>query len=379
MAITSRVVCETSSVEPATLPDGVTGLYGAVAASDTMTVEQEQVQMTSQPDRSAVRHHTVSKFYLRYFADAAERVTTVMLPGDRIFPQSIGDASVHNHFYTAIGTDGAPTDLLERAFGALEGAAARAWHEIPDGRWPLTTEAREAVAAWIALHLLRGTGQRQSMGELGTSLLNFQIAAGGRARLREMLKVQGEPFDDEAVDREWIAIFEDPFVVEAHANHHLQHIANMLPRVCSSLLDRTWVLTTFKRKGLATSDHPVHILPNAENTASGQGTGIENAAVIHVPLTRRHSLAMALPSELPGVSQDLQLAGVAATALYSNSCTVNSARRMLFHHPDDSPLAGFDLPKPRAHEIGDGGDLWQFMSDDDRQVLLAAGLRPPTD
>ena len=31
----------------------------------------------------ARRHHVVSKFYLRYFANDNERVTTVMLPGDR--------------------------------------------------------------------------------------------------------------------------------------------------------------------------------------------------------------------------------------------------------------------------------------------------------
>lgn len=30
----------------------------------------------------ARRHHVVSKFYLRYFANDNERVTTVMLPGN---------------------------------------------------------------------------------------------------------------------------------------------------------------------------------------------------------------------------------------------------------------------------------------------------------
>jgi hypothetical protein len=336
------------------------------------------VTMANQADGPAIRHHVVSKFYLGYFADADDRVATVMLPGDRSFVQSIENASVHNHFYTAIGLDGEPTDAAEQAFSLIETAAAEAWREIADGRWPLTDGSRQAIAAWIALHLLRGTGTRQSMSDIGTDLLRFEILAGGRARLREVLKDEGEPYDDESVDREWISLFEEPLVVEADANHHLKHIAAMLPRVTLSLLDRVWVLTTFQRKGLATSDHPVHVVPNPDNLAVGRGTGIENAAVIHVPLTRRHSLAMALPSELPGVDRDVQQAGVTATALYSNSCTVHSARRMLFHHPDDSPLKGHDLPNPRTHELGQRGDPWRFMPTEDLQVLLDAGLLPPT-
>jgi hypothetical protein len=83
----------------------------------------------------------------------------------------------------------------------------------------------------------------------------------------------------------------------------------------------------------------------------GMGTGIENATVIHVPLTRRHSLAMyqpsAMPPQLAALGHDISQRGITATALYSNSCTVNSARRFLFHHPGDAPLAGFDLPQPR--------------------------------
>jgi len=117
--------------------------------------------------------------------------------------------------------------------------------------------------------------------------------------------------------------------------------------------------------------------------ALGMGTGIANAAMIHVPLTRRHSLALALrstlPPELAARPEDGRAAGVTATALYSNSCTVNSARQTLFHHPADRPLDGFALPQPRTREIGSTGDLWRFMPDDDRQVLLDAGLRSPAE
>src|SRR3954471_24997324 len=56
---------------------------------------------------------------------------------------------------------------------------------------------------------------------------------------------------------------------------------------------------------------------------------------------------------------------------------VNSARRMMFHHPEDSPLNGLDLAAPRTHEIAISSDPWRFMPDEDRQALLDAGLQPP--
>jgi hypothetical protein len=182
------------------------------------------------------------------------------------------------------------------------------------------------------------------------------------------------------VNRQWAGLFKDPFRAEARAEHHMQHLADLLPRVTQSLLDRSWLLTVYERKALATSDHPVYVVPNEELTRMGMGTGIENATVIHAPLTRRHSLAMyqpsAVPTQLAALGRDIRWPGVTATALYSNSCAVNSARRFLFHHPDDAPLAGFDLPQPRGREVTVNAQLWGWIAEDDRQVLLDAGFGP---
>lgn len=236
------------------------------------------------------------------------------------------------------------------------------------------------MAAWVALQLLRGTSVRNSMSELASHALLLEVILGGRRRLREALIAAEEPIDDDTVNREWVGLFKDPFRGEARANHHMQHLADLLPRVTQSLLDRSWLLTVFERKALATSDHPVYLVPNEDLTWMGMGTGIENATVIHVPLTRRHSLAMyqpsAVPPQLAALGRDIRWPGVTATALYSNSCTMNSARRFLFHHPDDAPLAGFDLPQPREREIAVNAQLWGWIAEDDRQVLLDAGFGP---
>jgi hypothetical protein len=330
----------------------------------------------------ARRHHVVSKFYLRYFADDAGQITTVMLPGDRTFPQSVNDASVHNQYYTGIGHDGLATDVAEQAFGGIEAAAAPAWRAVHDGVWPLPQDLRCAMARWIALQALRGGRVRTSMEQLGTDVTQLEIMVGGRRRVREELVAARLPADDEAVNREWISLFENPYQVTVHANHHLNYIANALPRATETILDRWWLLTTFQRKGLATSDHPVYVVPNERFTRLGMGTGLANADAIHIPLTRRLSLSMHLRnSQLPEIAHmydDYAFNGSAATALYSSSCAVNSARRMLYHHPADSPLTGFELPAPRTREIMVNGDPWRFMDDDDRRVLLDAGLLPPS-
>lgn len=218
------------------------------------------------------------------------------------------------------------------------------------------------------------------MNELGTEILNLEVLSGGRARLREVLREEGLPHDDASVDREWIDLVADPLRVEAHPNHHLHYIAQMLPRVIAMLLDRWWVLTSFQRRAIATSDHPVYVVPNERDTVLGLGTGIENADEIVVPLTRRHSLTMALRASLPQTTPtiDVHHPGVTAYAQYSNSCTVNNARRMLFHHPRDDPLRGLRLPQPRTREVGKV-DLWRFIPEADRQVLIDFGLRPPGD
>ncbi|MBE8524235.1 DUF4238 domain-containing protein [Amycolatopsis sp. H6(2020)] len=327
----------------------------------------------------ARRHHIVSKFYLSYFADEDEQVTTVMLPGDRVFPQSIGNASVHIDYYTVIDQAGQQSDEVEQAFSVAETNAAKAWREVASGVWPLSDELRESMAVWLALQLLRGTHVRNRMSEMASHALLLEVILGGRAGLREALSAAGDPVDDDTVNREWIGFFKNPVRAEAGANHHMQHLANMLPRVTQSLLDRSWLLTEFERKALATCDHPVHVVPNEELTRTGRGTGIENATVIHVPLTRRHSLAMYLPSAWPQLAargRDLRQPGVAATALYSNSCTVNGARRFLFHHPEDTPLASFDLPQPREREVAVNAQLWGWLAEDDRRVLLDAGFGP---
>ena len=90
------------------------------------------------------------------------------------------------------------------------------------------------MAAWIALQLLRGTSVRNRMNEMASHALLLEVILGGRTRLREVLSAAGEPVGEEAVNRKWIGFFKNPIRAEVRANHHMQHLANMLPRVTIS-------------------------------------------------------------------------------------------------------------------------------------------------
>lgn len=48
---------------------------------------------------------------------------------------------------------------------------------------------------------------------------------------------------------------------------------------------------------------------------------------------------------------DARLPGVTKTAPFLNDAVVKNTRRYLFHHPDDDPLHGLELPMPRTREL----------------------------
>ena len=79
------------------------------------------------------RQHTVSRFYLRGFADGREQVRRIQLPGDNVLTMSISDASVIKDFYSVELPDGTLSDMFERAFSDVEGVASAALGEVQRG------------------------------------------------------------------------------------------------------------------------------------------------------------------------------------------------------------------------------------------------------
>jgi hypothetical protein len=141
----------------------------------------------------------------------------------------------------------------------------------------------------------------------------------------------------------------------AGAQLQLSIIQRNLPEIASMLCERDWVLTFYRRKRLATSDTPIALTP-AEDHPGLMGLGIANAGEIHVPLDRRVGLSLGNRG-----TGDGRVYGSAKTALYLNHAMAMNARTYLFHHPEDDPLQGLQLPAPRTRELASPAAAGQLV------------------
>lgn len=242
------------------------------------------------------RNHTVNKSYLRRFANGDGRLMRVQLPGDKRVLVSITDATVYKNFYLLKLPDGTLTDVAEDAFGVVEAAATEAIRSLVDHRtWPIPSRVRQDIAGWAALQYLRGPWVRQLGREIaeGFSGVGVPVRTGDGQQIT--LRMPAEGIDELTGPR-----------------LQLDLIQRQVPEVAALLCERDWILTFYQHKKLATSDAPIVLRASADHPEF-LGVGIANAGEIHVPLDRRVGLSMG--NEGTG---DLQLPGVAKTALYLN-------------------------------------------------------------
>jgi Protein of unknown function (DUF4238) len=285
------------------------------------------------------RNHTVNRSYLRRFADSDGLLTRVELPGDKRVPVSITDATVVRNFYVVTLPDGTETDLAEDAFGIVETAAAAAIRSIVDhATWPIPAKVRQDIAGWAALQYLRGPWVRQLGREIAEEFSGVGVSVKGGDGRRVVVKMPAEGLAE-----------------LTGAGLQLKLIQSQLPVVAKMLYDRDWILTYYRRKRLATSDAPVVLLPPVDHPEI-LGVGIANAGEIYVPLDRCVGLSMG--SQGAG---DIRVSGVVKTALYCNDAMARNARKYLFHHPEDDPLHGLELPEPRERELAGHGEAGRLV------------------
>ena len=217
------------------------------------------------------------------------------------------------------------------AFGIVETAAAEAIRTIVDHMtWPIPAKVREDIAGWAALQYLRGPWVRRLGSEIAAEFSGVGVSVRRGDGEQIVLKMPAEGLDE----------LTGPSL-------QLQLIQRQLPVVAEMLYERDWTLAYYQRKRLATSDTPVVLLPSADHPDI-LGVGIENAGEIYVPLDRRVGLSMASRGK-----GDVRISGVVKTALHSNDAMAKNARKYLFHHPEDNPLHGLELPEPRVRELVD--------------------------
>jgi hypothetical protein len=319
----------------------------------------------------AKRHHTLPQFYLRGFAKD-DKLSTVALPGDRQFTQSVKDASVAKNFYALKGhPDGA--DVIEKALSDVEGATATVFRTISSGTWPLSREDRMTLGYFIALQAARVPVQRRTRDHLAAMFMRLQIGAGGKQALRKQLEGQGHEASAEEVERLWqLATRAEGPPVSRPVAEHLEEMFKLADELLKYIVGRPWLLVKFERRSIITCDDPVVLVgdPTAE---PWEGVGFMTAWGITYPLSRKFGLLMSsiepvieagVPVEfVHGGNADMTQVGTTQFEKFFNAQTVVGASEWVFHHPDDNQFLPTPLPDPRPHSIETSGLNHEFTGE----------------
>lgn len=308
-----------------------------------------------EPERElSRRHHTVPKFYLRGFA-LDDRITTVQLPGNKRFTQSVSDASVGKDFYMLEGhPDG--DDAVERALAETEAATSPVFKRILSGVWPLALEDRMLLGHFLSLQAARVPVQRRTQNQLASQLLRLQVGVEGKEALRQKLGGMGSPVSDEVLERTWTLITRPGGAPVELANAvHIEQMLKISDAIFVYIVGRPWSLVRFERRSLLTSDNPVALVPDPDDEP-WQGVGYLNAWAVTFPLTRKIGLVMSTPQKLIEAEvpvervhtgeADQLWAGTTKWEKFINYNTIVNASQWLFHHPDDGGLIPDELPEP---------------------------------
>lgn len=196
----------------------------------------------------AKRHHHVPQFYLRGFADG-EQITTVRLPGDRRYTNSVRKTAAENGFYAVPGHEEGP-DVFEKILGGAEGEAAEVFAKVEAGVWPLALDDRATLASFIALQVARGPEQRRNMQHLQAQVARLEVGAVGKAGVKRWAKRKlGMDLDDAAAELVWEQATRPegpPLKVSALA--HIRQIGEMVNGLLPYIAGRPWSLVRFDKR-----------------------------------------------------------------------------------------------------------------------------------
>lgn len=327
---------------------------------------------TKVPRSLAKRHHFVPQFYLRGFAQD-DLLTSVRLDGHQVFSQSVRKAASGTRFYAI---DGHPDgdDAFEKVLSYLESEAARALERVVSGTWPLAAEDRGTLAYFVALQAVRGQDHRRTMEFVLAQHARLEIGSNGKDGVKGWFRRNaGLDLTDEQAALAWEeATQPNGPPVSVSAELHVRQIVDLAEELLPAILGRPWLLVTFDRRSLITSDSPVGLVRDPSDKHPFLGVGFYTAKAVTFPLTRKLGILMLDPMSIgEQMAIDKVAAGLAdfrqfgTTALEKemNQHTIASASEWLFHHPEDARFLPPELPESRPVKMRIAGGPPQFTGD----------------
>jgi hypothetical protein len=321
---------------------------------------------------TAKRHHYVPAFYLRGFADG-DRITTVRLPGDQRYTNSVRRTAAENGFYAVPNhPDGA--DSFEKSLSHVEGRAAGIFASIEAGEWPLASRDRADLAYFIALQAIRGPEQRRNMDLVGAAMTRLEVGHVGKANVKAWAKRQyGADLTDAEAEKLWEEAVQPGGPPIRHtALAHIEQILELVDAIHPSMSFRPWTLVRFEDQSLITSDTPVVLVAGPADRLN-TGVGFMTAQNVFYPLTRKLGLIMGDPQVMIDLGVhvarvrngefDLSMAGSHDVVELFNDCVAWRSSIALFHHPEDASSVPDKLPQPHPATMQLSGGEHEFMGE----------------
>ncbi|AZZ49083.1 DUF4238 domain-containing protein [Rathayibacter rathayi] len=320
-------------------------------------------------------HHFVPQAYLRGFADAREQITAIKLPGEKRFTSAVRNVAAQTHFYRVSGLD--QPDLIEEILSGIESDCMQALQAVERGVWPLPEEDRWKLGYFVSLQVVRGPDTRRTDEKIQGEMLRLQIGANGRdAFATDLTEALGRPATEEEVERYWReAVQPGGPSITIPMHEHITSMMEMSQELLKYIVGRPWQLFRFDKRSLITSDSPVGLIHDYEDTDMFHGVGFMTAWGISFPVTRKLGILMLDPLQVvEGVpagdplifergdkvragGYDAVRAGTTALAKFFNVHTSHNSREYLYHHPDDAASVPDELPEPQLTNMTMGGGL----------------------
>jgi uncharacterized protein DUF4238 len=246
---------------------------------------------------SGRRHHFVSVFYLKRFADQRDQIAVYRRDPPKVFVTSVTNAAVEAGFYALTLKDGSRSEMAEELIAKIEDWAAPALGRILSGHFPPTSEDRQHLSLFMALQIVRGRHFRDQSIAMMDYHHKLMVVSLDREDVRQRLaeKKGQEPGDDE-VEQVYASLQKtDEYFIRPGDDSEL--VVSMLKIASEDLAPRiyrkTWVLAHSRSKVFLTSDHPLVFWhqPKTERERF-LGVGLENAGEVRFPLDAHHVLVL---------------------------------------------------------------------------------------
>ncbi len=302
-------------------------------------------------------HHINPQFVLRRFATVDERIRVIRLPGRTGYSSLVENTGGENHLYS-IPEHPSGADVFEKALGAgIEGETSAIFDRVGEGEWPLPQDARDTLAEFVALQMLRGPERRRQMESAAGDILSK--AAGQLSRddfARWASDTAGRALTEEEVEERRASVFSpDGLTLPQTARDHIEMMGETTGEVAGFLASRPWTLVPFTDRSLITSDAPVSLVAHKQS-GSGLGVGVRTARLVLYPMSRSIGLVMRDPFDGRNPTDDLsnlvekarsgvlddRSPGTADIERSMNARTAAHAASNIYHHPDDAEFVPSD-------------------------------------